>query len=320
MNKIILQIENKGVIYEPILCNDLTWETERSGTPGKLKMTILNDKRIDFQEGNKVTLQVNDTPVFLGYIFYKERNKNQVITVLAYDQLRYLKNKDSHQFPAQTVSERVRFLTDKFKLITGEIEESGYVMPERTEDNKTLFDMILNGVDETYEATGSLFVLHDEYGKICLQKTENLIKNFLVDEKTAGDFHYSSSIDGETYNTIKLVYEDERKGVRKESVKENAQSIKDWGILQYFSNIDKDVNGEQKATVLLEKANKKKRTLTIQNILGDFQIKAGCSIYVDLILGDIDIKSIMLVEKAIHKINEQEHFMDLTVRGGLIGI
>jgi hypothetical protein len=39
-------------------------------------------------------------------------------------------------------------------------------------------------------------------------------------------------------------------------------------------------------------------------------------VVVKLLLGDINVKNYMLVEKCVHTFNENEHWMDLTLRGG----
>lgn len=44
-------------------------------------------------------------------------------------------------------------------------------------------------------------------------------------------------------------------------------------------------------------------------------MRAGVSIVVTLDLGDIKVSNYMLVEKVEHTFNNQEHLMNLTVRG-----
>ena len=44
-------------------------------------------------------------------------------------------------------------------------------------------------------------------------------------------------------------------------------------------------------------------------------MRAGSLIGVAIDLGDVKVKNMMLVEKCTHKISENEHFMDLSVRG-----
>lgn len=91
--------------------------------------------------------------------------------------------------------------------------------------------------------------------------------------------------------------------------------LKKWGVLQYFDTIDEKTNGAVKARALLDLYNQKTRSLEIKNALGDIRVRGGSLIIVNLDLGDVKIKTFMLVEKAKHKFKNGEHFMDLTLRG-----
>lgn len=55
--------------------------------------SALTNNSINFTEGDAVALMYDDVKMFWGYIFSKQRTKEQVITVVAYDQTRYLKTK-----------------------------------------------------------------------------------------------------------------------------------------------------------------------------------------------------------------------------------
>ena len=90
-----IQITIKGrELFEPIVLDDVQWETARLGEPGKLTFTVVKDNIISFEEGNEVNLFVDGKRLFFGYVFSKSRNKDHHIKVVAYDQLRYFKNKD----------------------------------------------------------------------------------------------------------------------------------------------------------------------------------------------------------------------------------
>ncbi|MPN09852.1 hypothetical protein SDC9_157145 [bioreactor metagenome] len=92
--------------------------------------------------------------------------------------------------------------------------------------------------------------------------------------------------------------------------------MNNWGVLQYFDTLQKGENGKAKADALLQLYNKKTRNLTINNALGDTRVRAGSMVIVQLNLGDVSLNNLMLVEKCKHKFNNDEYFMDLTLRGG----
>ena len=62
--------------------------------------------------------------------------------------------------------------------------------------------------------------------------------------------------------------------------------------------------------------NHETRSLSISNAFGDVNIRAGCMIVAKLDLDDIQLNNLMLVEKCKHTFKENEHFMELTLRGG----
>ncbi|MBR4025947.1 MAG: hydrolase, partial [Lachnospiraceae bacterium] len=122
-------------------------------------------------------------------------------------------------------------------------------------------------------------------------------------------------IDDNTYNKIKLTYDNEETGQREVYIAQDSSNINKWGILQHFDTLEKGENGQAKANALLSLYNKKTRNLTIRNAVGDNRVRAGSLIVVNLDLGDVKVKNFMLVEKVKHIYKENEHLMDLTLRG-----
>ena len=62
--------------------------------------------------------------------------------------------------------------------------------------------------------------------------------------------------------------------------------------------------------------NKKTRSLKIKNAIGDSRVRGGSMVVVNLDLGDMELQNFMLVESCKHIYKEDEHWMDLTLRGG----
>ena len=302
--------------YEPIILDGIKWETARKGEPGKLFFTVINDNNINFEEGNEVSFRVDDKPVFQGFVFTKKRNKNCHIQVTAYDQLRYLKNKDTYVYTNKTATELVQMLADDFNLRTGEMEDTGFKIAKRVEDNATLFDMIQWALDETVTATGKLFVLYDDFGKLMIKNIESMKLKTVIDEETAEDFSYTSSIDGKTYNKIKLVYENKDAGKRELYLAIDNDNVKKWGVLQYFEKINSTEGAIAKVNALLQLHNRKTRNLSIKGALGDLNVRAGCSLPIYLNLGDIITSNYLVCERVVHTFEQGHHYMDLTMIGG----
>jgi hypothetical protein len=313
-----LLIQNGSTVYEPVVEGSIKWETDRKGQPGKLTFSVVPDGIINFQEGNSVSFKVDDLKVFYGFVFKKERDKNGIIKVTAYDQLRYLKNKDTYVYSNKTAGELIQMIAADFNLRIGTLEDTGFKIASRVEDNKSLMEMIQNALDLTLQGKNNLYVLFDDFGSITLKNVESMKLNLLIDDEAAENFKYQSSIDGETYNKIKLSYENEEAGKREIYIAQDSASMNNWGVLQYFESINEEVNGKAKADALLKLYNKKKRSLKINNAFGDPRVRAGSSIPISLNLGDVVAKNYMVVEKATHTFSKDNHVMNLTLKGGVI--
>lgn len=307
--------------YLPIIQEGIEWTTERRSTPGKLSFKIVKDDIINFSEGATVRLKKNGAPVFFGFVFTKKRDKDQIITVTAYDQLRYLNNKDTYVYENRTASQFVQMVATDFSLNTGTLEDTRFVIASRVEDNTSLFDMIENALDLTLQNTKEMFVLYDDFGKLTLKNISSMRVGkpgayLMIDEETGENFEYTSSIDSDTYNKVKLTYDNEDTGKREVYIAQDSSHMNQWGVLQYYDTLQKGENGQAKADALLKLYNSKTRNLKITNAIGDTRVRAGSMVVINLALGDINVKNFMLVEKVKHTFKLDEHFMDLTLRGG----
>lgn len=311
-----LLIQNGSKVYIPVVEEGIIWTTERKGTPGQLTFNVVKDDLINFTEGNAVRLRVDNKNIFYGFIFIKKRDKDGIIKVTAYDQIRYLKNKDTYVYTNKRADEFIRMVASDFNLNVGTLENTGYKIASRVEDNVALIDMIQNSLDLTLMNKKEMFVLYDDFGKLTLKSIQSMRLNLLIDEETGENYNYTSSIDSDTYNKIKLVYDNEKSGKRDVYIAQDSNNMNNWGILQYFDTLKEGENGKAKADALLSLYNKKTRNLTIQNAFGDTRVRAGSMVVVQLNLGDVKLNNLMLVEKCKHKFNLDEHFMDLTLRGG----
>ena len=311
-----LLIQHGNKVFAPIVEEGITWSTERKGCPGELQFKVVKDDIISFQEGDAVRLKVNGVNVFYGFVFQKKRDKDQIITVTAYDQLRYLKNKDTYVYENKTVGELIKMIATDYKLQTGTIEDTGFKIESMVEENTSLFDMIQNALDQTLTNKKEMYVMYDDFGKITLKSLGSMQLNVLIDEDTGENFDYTSSINENTYNKIKLTYDNEDTGKREVYIAQHGVNMNQWGVLQFFETLKEGENGQSKADALLSLYNKKTRNLSISNAFGDIRVRAGSLVVVMLELGDIKVKNFMLVEKCKHEFKESQHFMNLTLRGG----
>ncbi|MBD5116745.1 MAG: hydrolase [Ruminococcaceae bacterium] len=319
--ELIIASPGGDVIYLPAAEEGIEWTTQRRSTPGKLVFSVVNDDILSFSEGSTVRLTVDGNKVFYGFVFTQKRDKNGIIEVTAYDQLRYLSNKDTYVYENKTASELLQMIASDFELKTGDVEDTGFKIASRVEENSSLFDMLENALDLTLQNSKKMFVLYDDFGKLALKNVSSMLVKkdsgyLLIDEESGENFEYSSSIDSDTYNKIKLTYDNEDTGKREVYIAQDSGNINNWGILQYYDTLKEGENGQAKAEALLKQYNAKTRKLRITNAFGDCSVRAGSMVAVRLDLGDMTVNNFMLVEKATHTFKLDEHFMDLTLKGG----
>ena len=313
-----LLIQHQGTIMLPPVVENVSIEWERQGQPGKLIAEVVKTPGLSFQEGDPCRFSVDGTPVFYGFVFEKSRkgSTDDIIQITVYDQLYYLKNKDTYVYTNKTAVDVIRMIAEDFHLTVGDLEDTGYTIGSRVEDNQTLFDIIQTALDETLKATSQMYVLYDDVGKLTLKNIGSMKLGLLIDEDTAGDFDYKSSITSQTYDKIKLSYENKDTGKREIFVAQDSSNINQWGVLQYYEKLDSTTNAKAMADALLSLYNTKTRTLKLQDVLGDIRVRAGTLLVVMLGLGDINVSNYLMVEQVKHTFNNEQHLMELKMRGG----
>lgn len=317
-------IRDSGEIQEPPLEGDVQWETERKGSPGKLTFTVPKCSGLNFQEGDRIEFrQYNPSTnnydcIFYGRVFTKQRSSDHLIKVTAYDGLRYLKNKYTNIYEDKKASEIVKNVLAAAELPCNEsdITDTDYVISSLTEDEQTMFDIIQDAIDLTVYNTTTLYVLWcDGFGNIHLDNAANLKTDIIIDNETAQDFDYTSSIDDNTYNQIYLYYDNDDTNKREEYVTKDNTNIDRWGVLKYSESLNTNVNAADKADKMLQLYNQKTRKLKVSKAIGDVKCRAGTSVIVKLNLGDIEISNYMMIETASHTFTNGLHTMDLTLSG-----
>ena len=301
-----LLIQHQGTIMLPPVVENVSIEWERQGQPGKLIAEVVKTPGLSFQEGDPCRFSVDGTPVFYGFVFEKSRkgSTDDIIQITVYDQLYYLKNKDTYVYTNKTAADVIRMIAEDFQLNVGDLEDTGYTIGSRVEDNQTL------------KATSQMYVLYDDVGKLTLKNIGSMKLGLLIDEDTAGDFDYKSSIASQTYDKIKLSYENKDTGKREIFVAQDSSNINQWGVLQYYEKLDSTTNAKAMADALLSLYNTKTRTLKLQDVLGDIRVRAGTLLVVMLGLGDINVSNYLMVEQVKHTFNNEQHLMELKMRGG----
>mgnify|MGYP003318117582 CR=1 FL=1 len=92
--------------------------------------------------------------------------------------------------------------------------------------------------------------------------------------------------------------------------------MNEWGVLQYYEQIQTATGANAKAEALLKLYDRKTRRLSIKSAFGDVRVRAGCALMISWDLGDVTVNQWMVVEKVTHSFDAERHTMDLDLIGG----
>lgn len=313
----------KGIFdITPFCTGDIIISSFREGKAGSIEFTVGRNLggKFSFTEGDCVIFSIDDNILFKGFIFSKERNSDHFIKVTAYDQLRYLKNRNTYNYSFKTASEVVLMIIKDFGLDYAFIDNSQYVIGARIEENKSLFDIILNAADITYKNTGNRFILFDKAGKLYF-KNENNLKlplSLSIADNSIIDFYSKTDIDSDTFTQVKLFQKNKTKKIDKSIIIKSDEGIENFGILQYFKKIPDEYNDFQLkscAENILKQKNRIKTTFCVKCLgrnNGEENIRAGNGIFIDsLDIGEETINGFHFIDKCVHTFSSETHTIEM---------
>lgn len=312
MSRFKLTIKTSEIEFiEPDVLTGVKIEWNRDNSPGKLEFELNISEGLTIEEGNPVKFEVDGKIFYYGYIFSLKQSSLFTIKCTAYDQLRYLKNKDTYVYTDTKYSDLVKRICNDRVLAYGTIDDTGYVIPGRIEEEKEYYEMLKTASELTTTYTGKIFELFDNAGKIELRNIENMkIKDFVIDKDVFSSFDYETSINENTFNRIKVDQVNHDSNSVVPNVLEDKETIAKWGVLQYYAQTtETDIDAKMKG--LLSLLNKPTRKFSVKDCLGFAEVRAGSLIPVMFNVYNLEIKGFMLVDSVTHTFKDSYHFMDL---------
>ena len=315
MYEILIANKRTGKVFD--VTNSVTtasWTTERIGSPGKLDFTVLKAGELDFTEGDTVRLSVDGQLQFYGWVFTKVKDRYGVIETTCYDRIRYLKANASYAFYDQTATDILVQIAEDLEIDLGEVDDTFYALPSLVATDQCCIDTIQNALNQTLLNTGRIFFLYDNGNGLSLREPVNMRTNIMIgDESYLGDYNYTTDIDKQTYNYVKLARPNESTGRADVVIAEDSETMYRWGKLQLYKQVDESLNAAQmmdQAKQTLSFYNRRRRTLTASS-LGVPGLRAGQMVYMKVDnLGDINLNQWMLIEKMTHTFQNHYHTME----------
>lgn len=297
---------------------NVTHTTNRTGSPGKLTFDCVLSRQNGLTEGAEIQFKVNGKQIFKGYVFIIKSGRYGEYSVTAYDQMRYLKANASYSFTGLKLGEIIQQIAADFQLDVGTIEDTGYAIPSLTKEDKSCMDIIDHGLALTQHNTGRTFVFYDDFGKLSLRESVNIKGiNIIGDSSLLTDYTYTSDIDSDTYNRIKLARPNKEAGKADIYQFDDSTTQAKWGTLQYYAKVDENLNPaqiEEQGNVLMAYHNRVLKTISADAI-GVPDVRAGSMVCFRIKdVPELNAGYFLLADKVTHKYADDDHTMSIEAK------
>ena len=313
--KVEVFIKHGDTIYLPVVVGEITVEWTRFAAPGQMKLTVMKDDVLKFEEGDTVRLKINDEKFFFGFLFTYERKDDDRYQLTCYDALRYLKSKDIFKMKKMTYTKALKKACKRYGLKMGTIANTKYVRKAKVFTG-TVYDMLENYRKKTKQSTGNQFILYADWNQICLKKQSAMKTDYVIEAEVAKEYSYQSSIDDGVYTVVKLY---KKKGKKTKVYSKTLKAAKKkYGRLTYVNStkLKKKSKIKKKLKKIAEAHDTPRKKLSFTGVFGITEIRAGSGVTVRLNAVGMSLNKNMTVHKVTHRFADGVHTMDLTVIGG----
>lgn len=294
------------------------WTTGLNNQPGIFEFSMQIDSVVFLRDGDLIEVIIDGKNIFKGKVFKRKKSKKKLWSIVAYDNLRYLQNKDTLVFGVNKLADRFNNICQIQGIPHKVLDSNGYQLASKVEDNESYFSMLDSALQEVRDNNNARFAIRDNFGTLELfDLNRGITKLMIGDNSLLSDYDYEASVD-DSYNVVKVIKEDSETKQRQIFTASNSSLIDRWGKLQMVEKVtESDVNSaqlRQKANDLLSANSKEVRTLSLDAI-GFFPLQAGNSFILDieaLRAEGFGSDTLALVTKCVHNF-DSAHTMSLDV-------
>lgn len=320
---IIQNIETNEIFDVSELASQIRYFTSMEGQPGKLTFMLEKDPNniLTISVGSIVSFKIVEDKVekgiFFGYVFTLGTDATEAYEVVAYDQMRYLKNEDIYNMKDMTASKLFIDLCNILGIQRYSVNiPSGYVLPTKLFNKQTYFNMIDWACKETLlkSPMHQYFFVRDVFGTLQFNELENAKTDYIIgDGSMLTDYKYELDIDSDTYNKVSIVKVSEKEGKVIPKQAESLSNIAKWGVLHFVKTVSEkmeDKEAQDFANQILDLKNRIKKTIKL-NALGVPDLIAGSGFL--LKLDKLNLKEWMYIKSVTHNYDKDFHTMEMEV-------
>lgn len=319
--ELLCQNSVTGVAYDiTTLAGTIKHDTYLNGQPGKLTVTLQQDptpnSAFNMKNGSIITFTVDGMGIFYGYVFTMGTDATGIYQITAYDQMRYLKNKQIYLTANQTASQIFEMVCkDNYQDSQWEVATpSAHIPPAYDHTGKTLYETISYAIEATTRSGEGVYFIKDKFGVLQFTSlTQELTNQIIGEGSLLTSYQYEISIDKNTYNSIIFYQDNEETGKRKPWLAQDSSTQKIWGKLQIVQQADISLNEAQLRVLgdqYLKYYNRETKTMKL-TALGIPELVAGSGFIFQL--DKLGVNEKMWITSANHTYEENFHMMALEV-------
>ena len=132
------------------------------------------------------------------------------------------------------------------------------------------------------------------------------------------DYTFTSDIDSDTYNQIKLVRPNKETGQGDTYVFNDSATIAKWGLLQKYEKVDENLNEAQiseQGKIMMAYYDRVLKTISASGVAGVVGLRAGMmSMFRIAEIPELQRGYFLLLEKVKHKFSSDDHTMNVEAK------
>lgn len=254
-----------------ILTGDACYKTERGMSPGIFTFKSLDKVTV----GDDVIFFGEKSEVFKGKVF-RVTKTGSGYDCLAYDLLRYFKNRATILYNDKTAGELLAMICYGYGIPMGVIADTKMKISGQINDGRELFTIIGNALSLTSLAGYGDYVLYDDCGKVCLSDADALDRGVTIRPHICSEFTVTESIDENVYNDVSLIEMTEEGRVYHQFKEEG--SIEKYGHLGYLGALSQVENATATGTGILSSSSSPVITVKCRTLDLSAPIRGGAAV------------------------------------------
>lgn len=262
--------------------------------------------------GMKIEFYFRELKLFSGIIFMANYSDEYVIDTTAYDEgVYYSKNYVNKQFNNATAASIIRTVVNDAGLPLGTVDDTGYVIPELSSEDKDIASIIYETLETTEAQTGVTYYPVLRNGKLNVIKRLKPATAITISEgHNIIDVSQDISIDSLANDIIVRGGNQDNPTTARAS---DSDSIKKYGRMQMIDKVDEKAapsHAKDRANKLLAENKDPAKDVSLTAI-GDWYLRSGDSIYLEA--PRVNAVGEYVVEEISHNIDMTTHTMSLTI-------